>query len=137
QAGVAGLGGAHAGDLGGRLLLGGDQPGVAAELLAALEATDGVDLQQDGHRDDPADPGDGLQRGEFGGGGLLGGDLGVAFEASEVWVGWAAQGAGGPGARGVCSSGMSAAMDWRLPLYFTSLPMGSRLSCRRTVWTWP
>src|SRR5262245_23925301 len=91
QPGVAAPGVAHADDLAGRLLLGGDQPGVAAELLAALEATDGVDLQQDGHRDDPADPGDGLQRGEFGGVVLLGGDLDVAFESSDLGVEWAEQ----------------------------------------------
>src|SRR5262249_3337715 len=77
---------AHADDLAGRLLLGGDQPGVAAELLAALEATDGVDLQQDGHRDDPADPGDTLEHREFGGVVLLGRDLDVTLGSADLGV---------------------------------------------------
>src|SRR5262249_41110805 len=107
-------------DLAGRLLLGGDQPGVAAELLAALEATDGVDLQQDGHRDDPADPGDGLQRGEFGGGVLLGGDLDVAFESSDLGVEWAEQvqsrldAAAGGGVGGGGGGGMGVALFFSL-----------------------
>src|SRR5262249_57956203 len=77
---------AHADVHAGPLFLAVDQPGVAAELLAALEATDGVDLQQDGHRDDPADPGDALEHREFGGVVLLGRDLDVTLESADLGV---------------------------------------------------
>ena len=57
QPGVAGLAVAHADPLAGRLLHGAAQPGVEAELLPRVEALDGVDLQQDGQRQDGADAG--------------------------------------------------------------------------------
>src|SRR5262249_7139142 len=52
---------------------------------------EGGDREEDGYGDDAADPGDGLQRGEFGGVVLLGGDLDVAFESSDLGVEWAEQ----------------------------------------------
>src|SRR5262249_1252977 len=84
--GVAGLRVADPDDLAGRLLLGGDQPRVAAELLAALEATDGVDLQENGQPDDPADPGDGLQHRQLARVVLRGGNFDVAFESADLGV---------------------------------------------------
>jgi hypothetical protein len=50
QPGVAGLAVADADALAGRLLDGATQAGLGAELLARVEAVDGIDLQQDGQR---------------------------------------------------------------------------------------
>jgi hypothetical protein len=55
EPGVAGPGIPHSHDFASGFLLRVDQPGVGAELLAAVEAFDRVDFEQDGHGDDGAD----------------------------------------------------------------------------------
>ena len=86
QPGVAALAVADAHDLAARFLLRRDESSVAAKQLTGLEAGDRIDLEHDGHGDDAADAGDGLQRGQFGGVVHLGGDLDVAFEVADLGV---------------------------------------------------
>ena len=72
QPGVAGLGITRAAALVVRRLHGAAQAGIGAELLAGVEAFDGVDLLQDGQGNDDTDAGRRLQGGQFGGVGVVG-----------------------------------------------------------------
>src|SRR5262249_59875152 len=98
--GVAGGGVADSGARARRFLDGAAEAGVGAELLAGVEARDGVDLQGDGQGDDRPDTRRGLQHGQLGGVVLPRGRFDLGFPGGGGGVGRGGRGQGRLGAAG-------------------------------------